>query len=875
MTQPSISRLNYDATLGVEDRETQQEVVEQEIVTRTKLASGFPYQQVMLGIVDASNPAQITSSETGRPLFVKISTQNSLSVAVNPGYAVSQNATVLNVPAFIELVTLSGNPQEGDIYVVCVEALAATGGSTQVNDYQIPLNSQIVVSTRINVIEYEAGWEPEEHQVALAAVKVVNTTGIGLNLVIDQTQTIYPFLRPWFSVVDISHRAGLGSGTVTTKNVHALSINDLTLPGTVGLFQGMTGQGVVVSQARLRNKMIGALICNDQIAFANIKTDTSGSETVGSVYNRAGALYAELTKFPVRLGSVYDSTSPSKAIAADVIPETNRIVFGPFENFNAGQTINVQYSSAAALRPPTVINSNLLTFTQPEQGEAIVSGGFNYATIADPTFSFEGYGPFARRYQVHLMATGQLQAFPQILVPPQSVFSAITGTFTPTFPARISVGITNTTGSTSLSVTVTLTGVAVSETDSTTGTQTETLTFTPASGYMDQIVPSANYDLAGQILRTVNRYSSVTAMSVSATNAGPNPQIQVWAEIENGSSPELNETAPVTEVLWNGNAVNAVRDARRIQGVWGPAPSSLGAVGDLDVDAIRYFNAIKPGVAALTDASHKIFTEDFEDLKHFDSLWGFYAPTSATGVIGLNSAVSLLPGDTITLYSGKTLTGVTGTPVTPGQFDVGSPLVPIPIGTIVQNLIDAINLTAFDSKVVAEQSTANVLNINVTLTTPTGVAANSLVITATTANVGAVALTGFNFAADGYGECYLDRNIVGLNSKVIPSNGNLNPYQATWRGRYRSRAMSLASTVGAQTRFFVQLHDQNKSFAESVRIRGSLLTNPKVWEAWALMTPVAAGSKGLYQITFANPMHKVQVEFYGRARGLTLFLGRP
>lgn len=876
MSQPSISRLNYDAVLSTEDYTAHQQVIENEIITRFKLGSGFPNQNAQFGIVDAANPHNLTASETSRPLFVQVSSQNALAVAVNSGYSISPNGAIIFIPTFQELISLSTTPQSGKIYVVVAESILNTAdGITQLNDYQVNQSSQQTLSSGVSSVEYVAGWQPADNQVALAVVKVVDVTGGGQALQIDLTQNTYPFNRPWFSLIDTQHRAFLGSGTVTDKNPHATSINDLTVPGTVSLFSGLTGQGVVISEARLRNKMIGALICNDSITFANIKTDSSGTITKGSPYNKVGAQYAELTKFPLRLGSVYDSTSPAVSISAEVIPNTNLLVFGPNESFQDGQTVIAQYTSSSALRPPTVLTSNFLQFSVPDTGEVVVAGGFTYPTIADPTLSFEGTGPIARRYAVYLMPSGVLTSFPEILVPSQSALSSISGTFTPIAPARISVGITNTTGSLSLDVEVTVTGTVVSETDATPGNVTEILSFTPGSGYLDQIVPSSNYDLPGQVLVTSNRFSSVTSISATVVNAGPNPQIQVWAEVEPGMSPDLNDACPIATVFWNGNAVNKIEDRRPIQRGWVAERQHLFSSGEVELDSIRLLNAIKPSVTSLTNTSFRLFTEDFEDLKFFDSAWGFISPTTASGVIGLNSSITLLPGDTIQLTPSKTLTAVTGTPAVPGQFDVGSPISPIAISQIVTNIITAVNDPLFSSNVVASQDPSNPINIKLVLQSPIGIAANSVVISATTTNPGAASTLGFNFGADGFGECYLDRYVVGIASPVIPDGSNLNPYQYAYRRRYRSRAYSLLPSIGAQTTFYVEVHGQNKSFDDSVRIRGSKFVNPQVFEGWQVMTPVAAGIKGLYQVTFSSPMHKVQVEFYGKARGLSVYMARP
>jgi hypothetical protein len=337
----------------------------------------------------------------------------------------------------------------------------------------------------------------------------------------------------------------------------------------------------------------------------------------------------------------------------------------------------------------------------------------------------------------------------------------------------------------------------------------------------------------------------------------------------------MNDAAPIATALWNGNAVDSMQDTRRIQRCWVTERQHLFSSGEAELDSIRFLNAIKPSVTSLTNSSLKLFTEDFEDLKYFDSRWGFQGPTQATGILGLNSSITLLLGDTIKITPTKTLTCVNGAPAAPGEFDVGYIFTPIPISTLIQNLINAINDPLFNSQVVAVLSPSNPLNVNLTLQSPVGVAANSIVISYTITTPGALTATGFNFGADGYGECYLDRQLPGIQSPVIPPDVNLNPYQYSFRRRYRSRAESLPPSVGAQTSFLVEIHGENKAYPGSIRMRGSKYTNPQVWEAWQIATVVAAGEKGLYRVTFSQPVHKLQVEYYGRARGLSVYLARP
>lgn len=866
-----ISGLNYDAVLASEDYAAYRKIIEEEIITRFKMGSGFPWKTAEFGILDSSNPSIITTGETSRPLLVMVSNQSEIAVALNPGYALAPNGTIFLVDGYQEKIILADTVQAGKTYAVVLESrLNSSAGSTSLNDYQEPQSTQELVYTAIASYIYVSGWLPSENQTVLAMVKAVDKTGGGLELQIDMTQNTYAFNRPWFSIVDTKHRAQIGSGTVTDTNPHATSFNDLTLPGSVGLMQGIAGVGIVLSRDKDRNKMAGAKYCQDTISYANLKIDTSGTITANSPYGKPNAFYAELTSYPLRLGSVYEVTSPARAIAAEVLPGTNIIVFGPNEALMDTQSFIVEYTTCSALSLPITTPTNLLTFggTAGDQ-EAILSGGYIYPVVPDPTISFEGTGPFARRYRVYLMGDGVLRSYPEIVVSAQSTSSSISS-FTPTYPSRISVGITNTTGSSSLLVTVVVSGTRQAEyaTDSSAVTS-ETLTFSPATGYLDQTIPAPTYDLAGQILTTIYKYTEISAISITTVNAGTNPLVQVWAEVEPGMTPELNDVLPIAEVFWNGNGIPKLLDIRNIQKHWHYL-SEQDATSELE--SLRILNLIKSGTL-LTNKSTALFTENFEDLKYFDSKRGYMSPTKATGLIGFNSSKSLITGDTITLTTSpvKQLLAVTSGATT-GQFAVGSSLAPITLSTLIQNFITAVNDPIFDSKVVASLSTTNPLNVALELQTPVGNVANQITMTATTSTLNAVVLSGFNFAVDGYGECYFDRDLRGLTSSAIPTDLDLNPYKQAYRKRYRSRAISLPVSLGSKTKFAIQLLGEDQYVTSSVRIRGSKFNNSANWEGWNIASPETTGIKGLYVFNFPIAVHKVQVEVYSKARGVTLYV---
>jgi len=858
-----LGGLNYDAVLSSEDYRTYRNLVEKELLDRFLLSAGAPpYSNPLTGIVDVLNPTSISSSETARPFLVSVSTINSLNVKVNAGLAVTPSGALLDFSGNANLSL--ARTQNNDINVIFVENEIVQSGIQTLNDYMENLYSQDQQNSDMLRVALISDWNNtslfppsrKNNIVVIAVVTVIPTAGSGQELQVDLTQNSYSFNRPWFSIVDIQHRASIGTGTVTTYNPHGMSYNDLSTTGNVGLFQGLANTGLVVSRDRNRAKMTGAVYCVETIPLSRIKTD-SGGVTSGSPYGRVGAQYCELEAFPTRLGSVYEQNKKSNSIAAEVIEGTNLLVFGPNETISS--TLTVEYTDTSALLPPVTAPTNFLTFGVPTKDEAIVAGGLTLSSIPDPTVNLEASGPFPRRYFIYQLGTGSLVSYPQVVIPATKLDALGTTLYAPPQqlqqPARIRFGLTKANMVSSMSVSITLYGKDIAA-----STISEVLTISTENGYVDEVVPSQNYDSVNQSVISTNTYAQLNYIQItSRTDDGPLSTLQVWAEIEPSSTPELNDAAKVAEVYWNGQGVTQIKDARRIsRGFTALENNGLSILGDSMLDSTRLLPTLSPPPAT---PPRKLFTEDFENLKYFDSFKGFYPAINSTGTITIQNNGAILANDTITLRSGKILTATTGS-ATPsaGQFQIGSDA-----SATRSNIIATINDSGFDSKISASSGSGN--NINLTLNYISGAIGNTIALS--TSNGLAFSVMGFKFGYDPIGECYFDRSTIGIKSFKIPSSSNLIPYTYDYRERYRSRAVAIPYLAGTYSVFSAEVHEEDLYLTSSIRIRGATLSAPYQWTPWAVMSPV--GAKGLYSYTFSGPVHKIQVEYYGRSRGISVY----
>ena len=869
-----LGGLNYDSILSSEDYRNYRALLEQAVLSRFLLSAGnIQNIAATTGIVDITNPTQISSSETTRPLLVTVSNLNSLAVSVNAGTAVTPSGAI---------VKTSGNgalslarTQAYDVVVVFIENQIIPDGNPLLNDYQEDLTPREIQNTDNLGTALLTAWNnvslfpPTRKQniVVLAVVMIIPAT-LGVTLSVDLTSNTYYFNRPWFSIQATQHQSYFGSGTSTPQNIHAISFNDLTTAGSVSLFSGLCSTGLVVSRDIYTSKMVGAISCSEIITLTRILTDVAGTVTANSPYGGIGASYCQLITFPTRLGSVYVTGNKTAAIAAEVIEGTNTLVFGPQEPLNSYSSLTVEYTEAQALVPPVTAPTNVLTFGLPTTGEVLVSGGLTYTSLPDPTVDLNGSGPFPVTYRAYLLQNGSIVSYPQIVYPATTLSTlGLNSISTPPQnlqqPARLRVGLTKANPTPGMSVTITLTGLDADGT-----AHSEDLIISTATGYSDELIPSTNYDSSKQAAVTEEIYSSlsgVTWTAVGDTGAVAVAMIQIWAEIEPGSSPEINDASLITTLSWNGQGISKILDSRLVsRGYTRPDQYLLQTTGETLLDAARLETTLLYPNTNL-DSLH-LFTEDFEDLRFFDSTRGFAAPINATGVITIENNSYLQAGDTITVAPAKVLTAVSsGTPnLSIGQFLIGAST-----GDTVNNIIATVNYASFNSGVSASSQSTNAILL--TRTASLGALGNSFTITISLYNTLALSVSGYSGGFDGYGECYLDRNVIGMCSRISPPDTDLNPYDYSYRRRYRSRACSLPTIQGSEIFFGVEIHGEDKFYPSSVRIRGTDPNNPTSWGGWDLMTPPGSGHKGVYLYTFSAPMSKVQVEYYGKARGLSCY----
>ncbi len=863
----SLGGLNYDAKLAAEDYRSNRNLIEKEILTRFLLQSGATANaNPAIGIVDVINPSQISPTEVSRPFLVQVSPVNPLRVDVTAGIAVTLTGAVIESPA---LATFElSRTQAGDINVLFLENEIIPAGEQRLNDYQEVLypqevqNPNMMKSALLQDFQNTALFPALrlENVVVVAVIAVVAAQDNTLELQIDMSKVVYGFNRPWFSVRDAEHRSHVGTGQITETNPHGTSYNDLTVAGSVGLFQGLLETGMVVSRDRQINKMTGSFFCTEQIPTTRIKTDTLGTMTRGSIYGGTGAKYVELLSFPVRLGSVYQTAHKSNSIAAELVPGSNVLVLGPSEPLDEAMT--VEYNEARALMPSVNVSSNVLQVGQPDEGEVIVVDGKTVDVMPDNTIDMDGTGPYPRKYRVFMLGDRSLTVFPQVLTQSIRLDAIGTSLQTPMFemkaPARLGLGLTRATSVSGMVLEIQFVGL-----DEGGAQVSETVRIANADGYADETLPSTNYDSPQQIYYTDTVFGRLDTFQVVArVSDGPLSEIQVWAEIEPGTATTANDLPAAVSISWNGQGIQKLEDIRLVsKGYFKPDHIATTALGALALDSARLLSQLLSSTLISGQSTH-IMTEDFEDLRYFDTVKGLTAPIAASGKIVIGNNALIQANDQITINTGKTLVATSGVAnAAVGQFQINGDL-----AVTRQNMLDAINNTTFNSGVTGQFFGSN--QISLTFNQP-GVAGNSVNVIATLADSGSIQVEGFSGGYGSVSECYMDRNRIGLHSTRIPQDSDLNAYGYQFRNRYRSRALSTPS--GSYSKVSIVLHGQDVAFGRSVRVRGSAVARPDEWLAWQIATVAVPGVENVFIVQLPVACHKIQIELYGKARACSVF----
>lgn len=629
--------VNFQAPLSTDDLEFFQTSNSDEIQERTRLSMRGEF-----GIFDTVDPRDISTTELGRPLNV-LPSSNPLRVDINAGTAVTEYGNWVRLENKIFLFEMASTAV-GAVNVVYIEYAREEGEDRRVNKFNVDVavrnqrpasNEDVIAVDTIGNFLNPQLFPPSRREdiVVLAVVTVAQLEDSSLDLVIDLTDSNFSFVRPWFSSVDIRHRNMVGTADPTDTNPHGTGLNDLAA-GKLTLYQQTLPHGIVLSKDVSVSKMPGAKF-TETIQAASFQVDATGDITGKSaLYGGAGAQYANLQHFVVRLGSVYETGFPAIQLAADFVPGESILVL-PANEVIPDNGVTIEYLASLAGEAPVDPATNDLTFLQPGDGELIVTDGIAVTSIASPLISLDGSGPIPRDFRIFVDGEGRLLKSPQILLSPVKLDALVGATdiaVSMQGDAPIEIGLTRAANVLGMEVVIRLDG-----TDTDDQPQTEDLIF-QFGEYSDTAIPAASenqqqFARSSQLFRTLE-----TIEVVSRTNDGNDSTIIVYADQEAHVSPSFNELCPLADVFWDGLAVDEVRDAR---------PVSV----DLHLPRTPVFH----GFMFPAGTRPWVF-EDLRIPRYRDAFEGDDAPNAAIGTLSIPRNELFADGDTIDLGNGKILT---------------------------------------------------------------------------------------------------------------------------------------------------------------------------------------------------------------------------
>jgi hypothetical protein len=565
-TTPPLPGLDYSAPLGIADLEYAEQVYTDEITRRTRIGMGS------YGIVASVDP--VTASGASFPLYVSQNAQNALAVDVSTGQAVCPIGHVIIVPQVqvntqpADVTPTNANAQN----VVFIEyQLVGDEDTVVANRYNNAVAKDIVRpqspgNTANNVATYKiiqtakladfnnvTLFPPDRmSQIVVLAVVTVNAAGTAISL-IDLTRATYSYNRPWFSNIDITHRSFVGTGSTSTP--HRIGLGDLS-GGSMTLYQQLLEHGVVVGRPVSVTGAAGR-ICQETITEARKNIDTTGLVT-----GKVGTSYVMLTAYPTALAGCVGIVQSIDNTLVDLIPHTNILVIGDGESIPTGGC-TVYYFNVDAAQPYVPASpTGELDFKQPIIGnESVITGGKPFDALTTTKVSFANVGTIARRYRVVLDDNANPVILPQVLVAPTPLESIgsnnVPVTSTMLGNGKLQVGLASAAHVAGLTVQVRLFGLDMNGLST---SEDVTFTFSPTTGVpYNPASAGSNIDDSGSYLPTNSVFSSLTSYQIiTRQNDGAASLITIWAVIDPPTNFGLNDSCPLAEVWWNGQAIASI-----------------------------------------------------------------------------------------------------------------------------------------------------------------------------------------------------------------------------------------------------------------------------------------------------------------------------
>lgn len=564
------------------------------------------------GVCDSQDPGIRNGSEQ-KPLWVEV--RDATRCYVYSGIAVAPSGEILSfeVPVgTVSLVDLNGGM---NLVVLQYSLVDSTSTALTVTNQMVPTGRVGTVALKCITEAQYLGFSESVRNDTVVLAGVVYNAFSGNTVYMSPSQE-RPWMRRWFSLVDIEHRSRLGSGDVTDTNIHGLGWGDIRTGG-LSLYDQFTSSGMVLSKDASISGVPG-YFCLDSFSADQIKTDLTGAVTYKSFFGGTNVKYVELSAVPNTLCSVYDAVL-NIPVAVDHIPGTNIVVL---YQVSKPEVLAVSYTKTASLML-TDTTAGALNFAGISNREIVISNGVPVKRLAQASFPVRRYSNIPRNFRVYIDADGFLIGDPSVLVQSQLIadnknVNLLASSYVPASPSYIGIGCHGIGNSLAFSLVVRVTGVDIDGIET-----TENIEFTPET-WSDTALPPAVKENDQQVLFTSKSFSSVSEVVVmdDSTHAMVNIQNTATVIVYSKLNAARHRYAQVARGFWNGREVMDANDARRIlpvvrDGVYGT--TALTATAEVLVGAHEIISG-----NAQTAQKYKrivmICAEDFREPKHLDAM---------------------------------------------------------------------------------------------------------------------------------------------------------------------------------------------------------------------------------------------------------------
>lgn len=568
------------------------------------------------GVVDTKNPSVRTESEQ-KPLWFEAVDKTHYNIHSGMAVTPSGDFAMLSTPiTSLILVDLNGG----------MNLFALQNQLVDSKDYALSVSGQMVPNGQVSVTKLMC--ITESAYLALDYETRKNTVVIG-GVVYDSVNPnkeyfaptdTRPWLRRWFSMVDIEHRSKLGSGDVTETNPHGIGFSDVKVAG-LSIYDQLTSSGMVLSKDSSISGVPG-YYCSDAFTSDQIKIDLTGAVTSNSFFGGTNVLYVELQRIPNVICGAYD-TSLEVPLSVDHIPGTRIVVL---YGLARPESLAVSYTVTPSLEI-TDVSAGTIGVAGISNKEIVISNGTAVKRLVQSLFPVRRYGSIPRNFRVFIDDAGFLVGDPGILVQSLNIGdnktrNILAASYTAKTPVFIGIGCHNVGSNSLFTMHISVTGTLADGTES-----TEILVFNNST-YSDTEMPPAVRENDQQVIFTSKPYVEVTSIEIMDDDEHPFYGVQDSAVLLAYAKLDASKHryAGVAQGFWNGREAMNIRDARRVlptvrDGIYGL--TAVTSTAEILVGA----HEIVSGTAATTQNYKRvtlICAEDFREPRYLDAssvLW--------------------------------------------------------------------------------------------------------------------------------------------------------------------------------------------------------------------------------------------------------------